>query len=69
MNSDGSNQRVLTNDGTVNDSPQFSPCGRYIIYSSLRGGKYATYIMLFNGDNKRLLKFTDYNEEQPRFVP
>ena len=69
MNADGSNQRVLTNDGTVNDSPQFSACGRYILYSSLRGGKYSAHFMLFNGDNKRPLKFTDYNEEQPRFVP
>jgi TolB protein len=68
MNVDGTNQRVLTNDGTVNDSPQFSACGRYILYSSLRGGKYNAYFMLFNGENKRPLKFTDYNEEQPRFV-
>ena len=69
MNADGSNQRVLTNDGSVNDSPQFSPCGRYIIYTSLKGGVNKVNVMLFNGENKRTLRFTDFAEEQPKFAP
>ena len=69
MNADGSNQRVLTNDGSVNDSPQFSPCGRYIIYTSLKGGTNKVNVMLFNGENKRTLRFTDFAEEQPKFAP
>ncbi len=69
MNSDGSNQRVLTNDGSVNDSPQFSTCGRYIIYTSMKGGVNKVNVMLFNGENKRTLRFTDFAEEQPKFVP
>ncbi|MDD4196210.1 MAG: hypothetical protein PHT96_07355 [Syntrophorhabdaceae bacterium] len=69
MNTDGSNQKVLTNDGSVNDSPQFSPCGRYIIYTSMKGGINKVNVMLFNGENKRTLRFTDFAEEQPKFVP
>ncbi|MCX8023172.1 MAG: Tol-Pal system beta propeller repeat protein TolB [Syntrophorhabdaceae bacterium] len=68
MNSDGSNQRVLTNGG-INDSPQFSPCGRYILYSSNRGGnRYNIHLMLFNGENRKMLKYTDADETQPKFV-
>lgn len=68
MNTDGSNQRILT-DGGINDSPQFSPDGRYILYSSKKGKKTGIYLMLFNGENKRLLKLTDEDESQPRFLP
>ncbi len=68
MNPDGSNQRVLTAGG-INDSPQFSPCGRYILYSSSRGGRQNIYLMLFNGVSKKMLKFTDGEESQPKFVP
>jgi len=53
----------------VNDSPQFSACGRYIIYTSLKGGVNRLHVMLFNGENKRTLRFTDFAEEQPRFAP
>ena len=69
MSADGSNQKVLTNDGSVNDSPQFSPCGRYIIYTSMKGGVNKVNVMLFNGENKRTLRFTDFAEEQPKFIP
>lgn len=69
MNADGSNQKVLTNDGSVNDSPQFSPCGRYIIYTSSKGGVNKVNVMLFNGENRRTLRFTDFAEEQPKFAP
>jgi TolB protein len=68
MRPDGSNAQVLT-DGGINDSPHFSPCGRYILYSSQKGGKTAIYVMLYNGDNKRLLKFTGAEETQPKFMP
>ena len=68
MRPDGSNARVLS-DGGVNDSPQFSPCGRYILYSSQKGRKIAVYLMLLNGENKRELKFVGGEETQPRFMP
>jgi TolB protein len=68
MKPDGSNAQVLT-DGGINDSPHFSPCGRYILYSSQKGGKTALYVMLHNGDNRRLLKFTGAEESQPKFMP
>ncbi len=69
MKPDGSEARVLTNGG-INDSPRFSPCGRYILYSSQQGaGKTQVYMMLRNGDNKRPLKFTGGEESQPSFMP
>lgn len=69
MKADGSEQRVLT-DGGINDSPQFSPCGRYILYSSTNKGTTSNvYLMLHNGENKRLLRYTGSEETQPKFVP
>jgi TolB protein len=69
MRPDGSDARVLT-DGGINDSPRFSPCGRYILYSSQQGNdKTRVYMMLRNGNNKRLLKFTGGEESQPSFMP
>ncbi len=69
MKPDGSDARVLT-DGGVNDSPRFSPCGRYILYSSQQGNsRTQVYLMLRNGDNKRPLKFTGGEESQPSFMP
>jgi TolB protein len=67
MKLDGSEQRVLTNGG-INDSPRFSSCGRYIIYSLANRGKGTIHMMLLNGDNKRLLNFTGAEEGQPSFI-
>ena len=69
MKPDGSDARVLT-DGGVNDSPRFSPCGRYILYSSQKGnGKTQVCFMLRNGDNKRVLRLTGGDATQPNFMP
>ncbi len=68
MKADGTEPRILT-DGGVNDSPQFSPCGRYILYSSSNGKRGGVYLMLHNGDNKRGLSFTAGEDTQPKFVP
>jgi Tol biopolymer transport system component len=59
---------VLSNGG-VNDSPYFSPCGRYIIYSSQKGKAASLSMMLLNGENKRELRFTGAEETQPKFMP
>lgn len=67
MKLDGSEPRVLTNGG-INDSPRFSSCGRYIIYSVANSGKVAIRLMLLNGDNKKLLSFTGAEEGQPSFI-
>jgi TolB protein len=69
MRPDGSDARVLS-DGGVNDSPRFSPCGRYILYSSQKGnGKTQVCFMLRNGDNKRVLRLTGSDATQPNFMP
>ncbi len=68
MKPDGSDARVLS-DGGINDSPQFSPDGRYILYSSRKGNETSVRFMLRNGENKRELHFTGTDEEQPKFMP
>jgi TolB protein len=67
MKTDGSEPRILT-DGGINDSPHFSQCGRYILYSSSNGKKAGVYFMLHNGDNRRALSFTAGEDTQPQFV-
>jgi TolB protein len=45
MNSDGSGNQQLTNEGS-NESPTWSPDGRYIAFSSNRDGDSRIYLML-----------------------
>jgi TolB protein len=68
MRPDGSNAQVLT-DGGINDSPHFSPCGRYILYASQKGNRTGLFVMLYNGENRRQLRFTNGEETQPKFMP
>jgi hypothetical protein len=35
----------------------------------MKGGVNKVNVMLFNGENKRTLRFTDFAEEQPKFIP
>ncbi len=68
MRPDGSDALVLSHGG-INDSPQFSPDGRYILYSSQKGRKSSIHLMLRNGENDRELKFTGTDVSQPKFMP
>jgi TolB protein len=45
INRDGGTPRQLTNEGS-NESPTWSPDGRYIAFSSSREGGWRTYLML-----------------------
>jgi TolB protein len=45
INSDGSGARQLTNEGS-NESPTWSPDGRYLAFSSTRNGGWRTFLML-----------------------
>ena len=55
MESDGSNQRRLTNHSGPDDSPTWSPDGRYIAFRSRRDGNSGIYVMESDGTNLRQL--------------
>ena len=52
MNADGSNQTNITNDGSANFEPSWSPDGTKIIYISSSGGEEGIYLMNADGSNK-----------------
>ena len=51
MNIDGSMVQKVSNGIGSNESPSYSPDGRYITYTSNRGNKTDIYIMLWEGTN------------------
>jgi TolB protein len=59
---DGSNLRALTENQGRNEDPVWSPDGRYLIFSSDRGGKYQLYLM--NADGRNQQKITNLKGEQ-----
>ncbi len=54
IGSDGNRQVRLTFSGS-DEHPSWSPDGRYITFSSKKGGKRNIYLMYLNGENKRAL--------------
>jgi len=79
MNSDGSNQRRLTNNAFDDDSPVWSPDGRQIAFLSDRDDPQAgkcfpncrtqIYVMDADGSNERKLLTTDFAALHPDWHP
>jgi len=67
---DGRTIDQLTTSGS-NESPSWSPDGRYIAYSSSteRGRPSAIFIMLANGEKKRQVSQTGQNATAPTWSP
>ena len=55
MDTDGKNQRRLTNNDRDDYSPSWSPDGKRIVFSSKRDGNREIYVMDANGRNPRRL--------------
>jgi TolB protein len=55
--------------GGNNESPDFSPDGRMIIFSSTRHGKSALYVMNLNGANQRRITFLNGEQFSPSWGP
>ena len=53
MDSDGNNQKRLTDNNAYEDSPSWSPEGYRIVFTSMRDGKPSIYIMDFDGKNQK----------------
>ena len=70
MNADGSGQRNLTNDHTVDDyGPSWSPDGSQIIYYAYRDGNWDLYLMGVDGTGEVNLTKSAELEQGPAWGP
>jgi len=69
MNSDGSDQKQLTDNDKADGHPDFSPNGEKIVFASLKDGNEEIYIM--NSDGLGLKRLTDNpaSDNDPDFSP
>ena len=69
MDTDGKNTKRLTNDGSVNTHPRFSPDSRLIVFESSRNGNNEIYIMETDGGNQTRLTNNNFMDSYPAFLP
>ena len=67
MDTEGSNQRLLTLEGKYNDSPQWSPKGDKIVYASRHDAIFDVIVMDANGRNPVQITFQAGHNENPRW--
>ncbi|MEP7288418.1 MAG: TIR domain-containing protein [Chloroflexota bacterium] len=69
MDTDGHNQRNLTNNPADDSDPAWSPDSKYIVFSSRRDGNAEIYVMGADGNNVRRLTNTKYDNANPAWSP
>ena len=69
IDADGGRLRRLTENQGNNEDPCWSPCGRYIVFSSNRTGHYQLYLMNANGQNQKRLAFLKGDQTSPSWAP
>lgn len=69
MNSDGSNQRQLTDNNVDDWWPSWSPDGDYIVFQSNRDGNYEIYKMNSDGINPIRLTDNPSEDAEPDWSP
>ncbi len=67
MNSDGTNQTNITNSGTTDTSPNYSPDGAKIIFTTDRDGNDEIYRMNADGSNPVRLTNNSASDVSPNF--
>ena len=65
MDTDGKNQRNLTNNRSSDDDPSWSPSGKRIAFSSKRDGNDEIYVMDTDGQNPRQLTNNPLHDYEP----
>ncbi|RLB09059.1 MAG: Tol-Pal system beta propeller repeat protein TolB [Deltaproteobacteria bacterium] len=65
----GTNMKRLTQNSSNDESPCWSPDGRYIIFSSNRTGHYQLYIMTANGTNQTRITSLKGDQISPSWAP
>jgi TolB protein len=68
-NSDGSDQRNLTNHPAFDGWPAWSPDGTQIVFASNRRSNYQIFVMNADGSNVRLVANTEGRATEPRWSP
>jgi TolB protein len=69
MNADGSGVIRLTYDLAENNSPNWSPDGRWIVYSGNRSGDHEIYSLSPDGAQQNRLTFSPGADEDPVWSP
>ena len=69
INPDGTDMKRLTDSAGNDESPCWSPDGRYIIFTSNRTGHYQLYIMTANGENQVMITSLKGDQTSPCWGP
>ncbi|TMQ61888.1 MAG: hypothetical protein E6K75_00605, partial [Candidatus Eisenbacteria bacterium] len=67
MDAEGLNQRLLTIEGSYNDSPQWSPKGDKITYAARHDGIFDVIVMDANGNNPIQITSNAGHNENPHW--
>ncbi|MDV7398874.1 hypothetical protein RZS08_46130, partial [Arthrospira platensis SPKY1] len=59
--SGGEEIRLTTSPG-LDDGPEYSPCGKYIYFNSVRTGTMQIWRMAPDGSNQEQVTFDEYND-------
>jgi Tol biopolymer transport system component len=68
MDASGSGIRRITFEGSYNTSPTWSPDGKWIAYTGMKGGKNQIFMVKSDGTELRQLTLNG-NNESPSFSP
>jgi TolB protein len=69
INVDGSGAQRLTMGNGSNESPSWSPDGRFLVFSSTRMGVPQLYRMYDDGSGQQQLTFLDGGAQSPVWSP
>jgi Tol biopolymer transport system component len=69
MNADGSDQRCLTNNGSLNESPAWSPDGNRLAFHSRQDGNFEVYGINADGTGQRNLTNHPADDGSPSWSP